>query len=56
MVHGFLIKHKMYVSWAAYYYEFWRSCDTEDCSNDAENTEINYSLTHIHIENICFTL
>jgi len=30
--------------------------DTEDWSNDAENTaliitEINYSLTHIHIEN-----
>ncbi len=24
--------------WAAYYYDFWRSCDTEDCSNDAENT------------------
>ncbi len=48
------------VSWAAYYYDFWRSCDTEDCSNDAENTalitEINYSLTHIHIENSCFTL
>ncbi len=36
---------------SAYYYDFWRSCDTEDCSNDAENTalitEINYSLTHI---------
>ncbi len=29
------------VSWAAYYYDFWRSCDSEDCSNDAENTEIN---------------
>ncbi len=27
-----------------YYYDFWRSCDTEDWSNDAENTEINYSL------------
>ncbi len=44
---------------AAYYYDFWRSCDTEDWSNDAENTalitEINYSLTHIHIENSCFT-
>ncbi len=39
---------------SAYYYDFWRSCDTEDWSNDAENTalitEINYSLTHIHIE------
>ncbi len=45
---------------SAYYYDFWRSCDTEDWSNDAENTalitEINYSLTHIHIENSCFTL
>ncbi len=43
---------------SAYYYDFWRSCDTEDWSNDAENTalitEINYSLTHIHIENSCF--
>ncbi len=38
------------VSWAVYYYDFWRSCDTEDCSNDAENTAfitaINYSLTY----------
>ncbi len=25
-------------SWAVYYYDFWRSCDTEDWSNDAENT------------------
>ncbi len=45
---------------SAYYYDFWRSCDTEDCSNDAENTalitEINYSLTHIHIENCYFIL
>ncbi len=53
-----IIRH---VSWAAnhaYYYDFWRSCDTEDCSNDAENTalitEINYSLTHIHIEKQLF--
>ncbi len=22
----------------SYYYDFWRSCDTEDWSNDAENT------------------
>ncbi len=40
---------------SAYYYDFWRSCDTEDCSNDAENTalitEINYNLAYIHIEN-----
>ncbi len=40
---------------SAYYYDFWRSCDAEDWSNDAENTalitEINYILTDIHIEN-----
>ncbi len=46
------------VSWAAYYNDFWRSCDTEDCSNDAENTalitEINYSLIDIHIESSYF--
>ncbi len=45
---------------SAYYYDFWRSCDTEDCSNDAENTalitEINYSLTHIYTENIYLKL
>ncbi len=39
---------------AVYYYDFWRSRDTEEWSNDAENTvlitEINYSLTDIHIE------
>ncbi len=29
---------------------------SEDWINDAENTEINYSLTHIHIENSCFIL
>ncbi len=33
----------------------WRSCDTEDWSNDAENTalitEINYILKYIKIEN-----
>ncbi len=43
---------------SAYYYDFWRSCDTEDCSNDAENTalitEINYILTHIHTYAIIF--
>ncbi len=43
---------------SAYYTDFWRSCDTEDCSNDAENsaliTEINYILTYIHIENSYF--
>ncbi len=39
-----------------YYYDFWRSCDTEDWRNDAENTalitEINYILTDIHIETV----
>ncbi len=24
---------------SVYYYYFWKSCDTEDCSNDAENTQ-----------------
>ncbi len=45
---------------SAYYYDFWRSCDSEDWSNDAENTalitEINYSLTDIHIEHSYFKL
>ncbi len=40
---------------SAYYNDFWRSCDTEDWSNDAENTalitEINYILQYIHIKN-----
>ncbi len=40
---------------SAYYNDFWKSCDTKDWSNDAENTalitEINYSLTYINIEN-----
>ncbi len=46
-------KHK-----SAYYYDFWRSCDTEDWSNDAENTalitEINYILQYIQIESSYF--
>ncbi len=33
---GFNIDNK-----SAYYYDFWRSCDTEDCSNDAENTALH---------------
>ncbi len=45
---------------SAYYYDFRRSRDTKDLSNDAENTdlitEINYSWTHIHIENCFFKL
>ncbi len=45
---------------SAYYYDFWRSCDTEDWSNDAENTalitEINYSSTYTHIEFFLFNI
>ncbi len=41
--------------YTVYYTDFWRSCDTEDWINDAENTalitEINYCLTYIQIEN-----
>ncbi len=37
--------------------DFWRSCDTEDWSNDAENTalitEIYNILKYITIENRC---
>ncbi len=37
---------------------FWRSCDTEDWSNDAEIqlriTGINYILKYIHIKNSLF--
>ncbi len=39
----------------SYSHDFWRSCDTEDWSNDAGNTalitEIHCILTHIHIKN-----
>ncbi len=41
-----------------YYYDFWRSRDTEDWSNDAENTdlitEINYIWTDFQIKNMEF--
>ncbi len=30
------------VSWAAYYYDFWRSRDTEDWSIDDENTAAHH--------------
>ncbi len=40
---------------SAYYNDFWRSCDTKDWSNDAENTAfivgITAILSDIHIEN-----
>ncbi len=46
--------HKCFLS--RYYYDFWRSCDTDDWSNDAESTalitDINYILTDIHIETV----
>ncbi len=42
------------VSRAAYYYDFWRSCDTEE--NTALITEINYSLTHSHRKQILYTI
>ncbi len=45
---------------SVYYNDFWRSCDTEDWSNDAENTdlitEINYIWQYIHIVNTYFKL
>ncbi len=51
------IYQKMFSIRHIFCYSQWRllhlSCDTEDCSNDAENTdlitEINYNLTDIHI-------
>ncbi len=45
---------KYLMSKSAYYYDFWWSCDTEDCSNDAEKSEINDILTDIHIEHSYF--
>ncbi len=46
--------HKCFLSSKSeHYYDFWRSCDTEDWSNDAENTVlitgINYYLKYIQI-------
>ncbi len=46
--------HKCFLSSkSVYYYDFWKSCDTEDWSNDAENTdlitEINYILKYIPV-------
>ncbi len=41
---------------SAYYYDFWRSCDTGDQSNDAENTafitEIHYILKYLNSKSI----
>ncbi len=40
---------------SVYYYDFWRSCDTEDWRNDAENsaliTRINLILQYTQTEN-----
>ncbi len=45
---------------SVYYYDFWRSCDTEDWRNDAENTDlitgINYNWQYINTENSYFKL
>ncbi len=53
MYHGFYNKNlavfnidnqKLFLSSkSAYYYDFWRSCDTEDWSNDAGNTAAHHN-------------
>ncbi len=40
---------------SAYYYDFWRSCDTEDWSNDALHHRDKW-LKSIKIENCYFKL
>ncbi len=40
---------------SAYYYDFWKSCDTEDWRND-ENSEIDYILKSIQIGNQYYKL
>ncbi len=52
MYHGFYNKNlavfnidnqKLFLSSkSAYYYDFWRSCDTEDWSNDAGNSALHH--------------
>ncbi len=41
---------------SVYYYDFWRSCDTEDWSNEAENAalikRINYFSEYIQTETV----
>ncbi len=51
MYHGFHKNMNLFsnVSWTAYYYDFWRSCDTEDWSNDAENTVLPHRNTYFKI-------
>ncbi len=36
---------------SVYYYDFWRSCDAEDWSSDAENTDLITGI-NIHIEQL----
>ncbi len=36
---------------SVYYYDFWRSCDTEDWSNDAENTDLIKGINYILQQN-----
>ncbi len=58
----FNIDNEKYFLSSKSFYEndFWRSCDTEDWRNDAENTtlitEIHYILKYIHIENSYFNI
>ncbi len=35
---------------SAYYNDFWRSCDTEDWSNDAENTALITAIKYFEIK------
>ncbi len=44
---------------SVYYYDFWRSCDTEDWSYDAENSAVHHKnviVQYIDIENRYFKL
>ncbi len=42
-------KKNILSSKSAYYYDFWRSYDTEDWSNDAENTALITGINYINI-------
>ncbi len=39
----------IFLSKSAYYYDFWRSCDTEDWSNDAGNSVLITAINYIFI-------
>ncbi len=49
---------KQHICFQSVDYDFWRSCDTEDWSNDAENTDLitglNDILLNFQIENSYF--